>query len=134
VVAGRTGELGEVRSLGILPMWRAASRPVAGGITDHWRGSSGACRRAMIEEAGRSPQLVQKPLCVLQIRRAETFSEPAVDRREQVAGFGGTSSNARCPRDPSAKRQSTAKSYEPFPLANMAPNSPSASPLIPSVK
>jgi hypothetical protein len=34
----------------------------------------------------------------------------------------------------SAKRQLTAKSYEPFPFAKMAPNSPSASPLIPSVK
>ena len=33
-----------------------------------------------------------------------------------------------------AQRQSTAKSYEPFPFANMAPNSPSASPLIPSAK
>jgi hypothetical protein len=38
------------------------------------------------------------------------------------------------PRNPSAKQQSTAKSYEPFPFANMAPNSPFASPLIPQVK
>jgi hypothetical protein len=45
-----------------------------------------------------------------------------------------TSSDARGPRDPSSKRQSTAKSYEPFPFAKMAPNSPFASPLIPSVK
>jgi hypothetical protein len=50
VAAGRTGELGEVRSLGILPMWRAASRPVAGGaalpkITG--RAPLGARRRAM---------------------------------------------------------------------------------------
>jgi hypothetical protein len=35
----------------------------------------------------------------------------------------------RCYSDPS-----TAKSYEPFPFANMAPNSPCASPLIPSEK
>jgi len=48
-----------------------------------------------------------------------------------------TSTNARRPRDPSstkAKRQSTTKPYEPFPFANMAPNSPSFSPLIPSAK
>jgi hypothetical protein len=33
VAAGRTGELGRARSLGILAMWRAASRPVAGGAS-----------------------------------------------------------------------------------------------------
>lgn len=61
----------------------------------------------------------------------------AWDQRARAAAGGlqqsCTSSDAR-PRDPSSKRQSTAKSYEPFPFAKMAPNSPFASPLIPSVK
>ncbi len=56
-------------------------------------------------------------------------------RREQVAGSGSAAPppNARFLR-PFGKQRSTAKPYEPFPLANMAPNSPSASPLIPSEK
>ena len=35
-----------------------------------------------------SPQLVEQCLGVLQDRRVETFGEPAVERREQTAGFG----------------------------------------------
>ena len=61
-------------------------------------------------------------------------TQPRYALEQQLAA---PTSNARCPRDPlsaKAKRQSTAKSYEPFPFANMAPNSPSFSPLIPSAK
>src|SRR6516162_2300425 len=36
----------------------------------------------------RSPQLVQQRLRLLQIGSVEAFGEPAVDRSEEVAGFG----------------------------------------------
>jgi hypothetical protein len=62
-------------------------------------------------------------------------SNPAWARRgEQVAGSEAPPQMHAVLATPSAKRQSTAKSYEPFPFANMAPNSPSFSPLIPSEK
>src|SRR3954470_21377677 len=35
----------------------------------------------------RSCQLIQQRLCLLQDRRVETFTEPVIDRREQVTGF-----------------------------------------------
>jgi len=35
-----------------------------------------------------SPQLLQQRLCLLQIGRVKAFGEPAVDRGEEVAGFG----------------------------------------------
>src|SRR5215469_2241930 len=35
-----------------------------------------------------SPQLLKQRLRLLQIRRVEAFAEPAVDRREEIAGFG----------------------------------------------
>jgi hypothetical protein len=37
---------------------------------------------------GNSCQFVEQRLCLSQIGRGEAFGEPAVDRREQVAGFG----------------------------------------------
>ena len=36
---------------------------------------------------GGSPQLIQERLRLFQIGRVETFGEPGVDRREQIAGF-----------------------------------------------
>jgi hypothetical protein len=70
VAAGRTGELGKARSL------------ITGGARLR------ACRRAMIEESReRSPQLVQEPLRLFQIGGVEAFGEPAVDRREKIAGL-----------------------------------------------
>ena len=36
------------------------------------------------------PQLVQQRLCLLQIWRLEALGEPAIDRSEEVAGFGAT--------------------------------------------
>jgi hypothetical protein len=35
-----------------------------------------------------SRQFVQECLCLFQIGGVEAFGEPAVDRREEVAGFG----------------------------------------------
>src|SRR6185437_1248907 len=37
---------------------------------------------------GSSTQLVEQCLCFFQIGRVETLGEPAVDRREEIAGFG----------------------------------------------
>ena len=41
------------------------------------------------DRIGSSCQLVAQRFCLLQIGRGETFGEPAVNRGEQVAGFGG---------------------------------------------
>ena len=35
-------------------------------------------------------ELVEQGLCLFKVRRVEAFREPAVDRREQVAGFSTT--------------------------------------------
>ena len=35
-----------------------------------------------------SRQLIEQRLCLLQVQRVEAFGEPAVDRGEEVAGFG----------------------------------------------
>ena len=52
VAAGRTGELGEARSLGILAYVEGGDWPSGGGIGDNgWRRSSGARRQAMIEKS-----------------------------------------------------------------------------------
>src|SRR5262249_55523935 len=41
------------------------------------------------ERSGRlRTQLVEQRLCLLEIGSIEAFGEPAVDRREQIAGFG----------------------------------------------
>jgi hypothetical protein len=52
VAAGRAGELGEARSLGILGYVEGGDWPSGGGIGGNgWLRSSGACRHAMIEKS-----------------------------------------------------------------------------------
>src|SRR5713226_8436231 len=42
----------------------------------------------LLDSFGSGSQLVEQRLCVFEVGGAEAFGEPAVDRREEVAGFG----------------------------------------------
>src|SRR5215813_3618526 len=42
----------------------------------------------MVSKARRLTQLVQQRLCFLQIGRVKALGEPAIDRGEEIAGFG----------------------------------------------
>src|SRR6516165_5405774 len=44
-------------------------------------------------------QLVEQRLCLFEVRRIEAFGEPAVDRRQKVAGFGGATLVAAQPSE-----------------------------------
>src|SRR5262245_26344603 len=52
--------------------------------------ASSVARRRLLERLWCAPssQLVQQRLCFFQVGCVEPFGEPAIDRREEVAGFG----------------------------------------------
>jgi hypothetical protein len=50
-----------------------------------------------------SRQFVEQRLCLFEIGRVEAFGEPAVDRREEVSGFGAAALVAISGRGGSAR-------------------------------
>jgi hypothetical protein len=43
-----------------------------------------------LRQVRNSTKLIEQRLRLFEIRRGEAFGEPAIDRREEVAGFGAT--------------------------------------------
>ena len=68
----------------------SCSRPLGGTFmttsADGWGDEKRTLTSSMISAGSR--QFVEQRLCLFEIGRVEAFGEPAVDRREEIAGFG----------------------------------------------
>src|SRR6266566_3390821 len=66
----------------------------------------------VVRLATRLRQLIEQHLRFFEIRRVEAFGEPAVDRREKVAGFGAPALLAPQPRE--ARRDAQFQRFRPL--------------------
>ena len=70
-----------------------------------WSGRPGSCRSLWVFTSSR--QFVEQRLCLFQIGGVEALGEPAVDRGEEIAGFGAPALLAPQPGEIAAARNSS---------------------------